>query len=243
MWHVGIDLHRETGVFAALDDAGEVRPPVRLPCSQVDAIVSAFKRLRPFRGMIEAPRAYRWLYQLLKPLGTIVLAHPLRLRAIVQRRSKTDRLDAQLLAQLLSINQIPLAYIPSDDEQMLRDVTRQRARLTQAEAQTKIFLRWLLARHNMKAPYACPFGPRELYWFSRQEFGPVDNAIRDELLARLTHYQKEVAVVDDRLRSLQRQFPPSCFVVWDYTGPWWLSLSWGTYTASIAPNKWAPLLA
>ena len=91
---------------------------------------------------------------------------------------------------------------------MLHDVIQQRARLTQAETQTKIFLRWLLARHNMKALYYVgPFGSRGLYWFKRQEFGPVDNSIRDEMLARRLHYQKEIAAADDRLRSLQRQFP------------------------------------
>ena len=37
MWHIGIDLHRETVVFAAVNDVGEVRPPVRLPCSEVVA--------------------------------------------------------------------------------------------------------------------------------------------------------------------------------------------------------------
>ena len=207
MWHVGIDLHRKTVVFAATNDSGEVRPPIRLDCSQTAEIVRAFEQLRPFRAVIEATLAYRWLFKLLSPLGTVLLAHPLRLRAMVQRRSKTDRLDAQLLAQLLRINQIPLAYIPTDEQQMLRDITRQRARLTRSETQTKVFLRWILARHNMQPPYACPFGPRGLYWFSRQDFGSVDNSIRDELLARLMHYQKEIAAVDDQLKSLRTQYP------------------------------------
>jgi len=195
MWHVGIDLHRKTVVFAATNDSGEVRPPIRLECSQTAEIVRAFEQLRPFRAVIEATLAYRWLFKLLSPLGTVLLAHPLRLRAMVQRRSKTDRLDAQLLAQLLRINQIPLAYIPTDEQQM------------QSETQTKIFLRWLLARHNMQAPYACPFGPRGRYWFSRQDFGPVDNSIRDELLVRLLHYQEAIAAVDERLKSLRGRYP------------------------------------
>jgi transposase len=207
MWHIGIDLHRETVVFAAVNDVGEVRPPVRIACSEVTRIISAFEQLRPFRAVIEATRAYRWLYKELSPLGTILLAHPLRLRAMVQRRSKTDRLDAQLLAQLLRINQIPLAYIPSEEFQMLRDMTRQRARLTQQETQTKNLLRWLLARHNLKAPYVCPFGPRGLYWFSRQDFGVVDNSIRDELLLRLQHYQKQMTAVADRLSAVRPQYP------------------------------------
>jgi hypothetical protein len=33
-------------------------------------------------------------------------------RAMIQRRTKTDKLDAQLLANLLRIDQIPLAYVP-----------------------------------------------------------------------------------------------------------------------------------
>ena len=64
-----------------------------------------------------------------------------------------------------------------------------------------------MARHNSKAPYKCPFGARGIYWFSRQDFGPVDNPIRDELLKRLVHYGEELAAVDARLESLRPQFP------------------------------------
>jgi transposase len=66
----------------------------------------------------------------LSPLGTVLLAHPLRLRAMLVRRSKTDRLDAQLLANLLRLNQIPLAYIPSEKYQLLRDLVRYRTTLS-----------------------------------------------------------------------------------------------------------------
>ena len=113
---------------------------------------------------------YRWFHRLVSPLGTVVLAHPFLLRATVQRRSKTDRLDAQLLANLLRINQIPLSYIPSDEYQLLRDVTRYRARLGRGLATVKTSLRALLARHNREALYKYPFGPRGLYWFSKQTF-------------------------------------------------------------------------
>jgi hypothetical protein len=42
MWHVGIDLHRQTIVFVTVHDSGEVRPPVRIDRSQVTEIVAAF---------------------------------------------------------------------------------------------------------------------------------------------------------------------------------------------------------
>ena len=126
---------------------------------------------------------------------------------MVQRRSKTDRLDAMLLAQLLRINQIPLAYVPTKRFQVLREMTRQRCRLTRGQTSVKQALRCLLARHNQVAPYKYPFGPRGLYWFKRVDFGSVDNAVRDELLERLEHYGRALRSADERLEHLRSEYP------------------------------------
>ncbi len=207
MWHVGIDLHRQTLVVAAVNDSGQVFPVKRIACQDTKTIVKTMKPLHPFRAVIEASGTYRWLYDQLNPLGTVLLAHPLRLRAMVQRRSKTDKLDAQLLANLLRINQIPLAYIPPEKYQRLRDLTRCRARITCAQAKVKINLRALLARANRSAPYKIPFGPRGLSWFDKQDFGPVENIVRDELLARLEHYGKHLTLINARLEEIRDDFP------------------------------------
>lgn len=207
MWHVGIDLHLQTLVIAAVNDAGEVRTPVRVECADTEAIRAAFEELRPFRAVIEATGTYRWLHRLLSPIGIVLLAHPLRLRAMVVRRSKSDRLDSQLLAQLLRLNQIPLAHIPSESCQMLRDLTRYRAQLGRQVAQAKLQLRQLLARENVRAPYQYPFGPRGLYWFSRQNFGPVGNQVRDHALERLEWTCRQVKSVDERLAAVKPEFP------------------------------------
>lgn len=207
MWHVGVDLHRKTMVVAAVHDSGEVRPPVRWENSQTKEIQQAFGDFGEFRAVVEATGTYRWFYDLIAPLGTVLLAHPQHLRALVQRRSKTDKLDAQLLANLLRINQVPLSYIPPDEYQMLREITRHRARMVRNLSSVKISLRALLARHNMRALYKYPFGPRGLYWFSKQEFGLVDNGARDELLGRFDHYSKEIHTVEARLKELQPNYP------------------------------------
>ena len=171
MWHIGIDLHRRMLVMAAVKDDGQVIDPVRIACQDTAAILNAVEDLKPFRAVIEATGTYRWLYDLLSPRGTVLLAHPLRLRAMIQRRAKTDKLDAQLLANLLRIDQIPLAYVPPKKYQQLRDLTRCRARLARGGAKAKINLRALLARQNLTAPYKIPFGPRGLAWFRKQDFG------------------------------------------------------------------------
>ena len=207
MWHVGIDLGRTSLYVAAVNDSGEARGPVPLRCRDTDAILREFEALRPVRAVIEATGTYRWLYRLIHPLGSVLLAHGARLRAIVNRRSKTDKLDSQLLATLLRIDQIPLAYIPSESYQYLRDITRQRARLSRLQSEAKTGLRAVLARNNITAPYRVPFGPRGLKWFAQQSFGPADDAVRDELLSRLTHYSLEIAAVDAHLETIGLSYP------------------------------------
>lgn len=207
MWHVGIDLHRQTVVIAAVDDSGATHAPRRFECRDCKALAAEVRSLQPFRAVIEATGTYRWLYDLLSPLGTVLLAHPLRLRAMVQRRSKTDKLDSQLLANLLRINQIPLAYIPPQRYQELRELTRHRARLSREAAAAKTQLRSLLARRNLQSPHRSAFGVRGCRWFSGQDFGLTDNLVRDELLLRLAHYRKQVVLIDKRLEQLREEFP------------------------------------
>lgn len=44
-------------------------------------------------------------------------------------------------------------------------------------------------------------------WFSKQQFGPVDNLVRDELIARIRHYQLEIDAVNVRLEVLRPLYP------------------------------------
>jgi transposase len=207
MWHVGIDLHRETVVIAAVNDAGEAMDAVPIRCQDTAAIVALVRKLKSFRAVIEASGTYRWLYDLLRPYGAILLAHPFRLRAMIQRRSKTDKLDAQLLANLLRINQIPLAYIPPEPYQQLRELTRCRIRLARGQAEAKIRLRALLARQNRQAPFRVPFGPRGLAWFAKEDFGPIENLVCDELLARLAHYRRQLTILDGHVAPVAGILP------------------------------------
>ena len=107
MHYVGIDLHKRDLVIAVQDERGPVGQPRRFACRDEAAIVAHLSALRPFRAVIEASASYRWLYDRLKPLGEVILAHPLRLRASIARPAKTDKLDAALLAHLLRMGQIP----------------------------------------------------------------------------------------------------------------------------------------
>ena len=110
MHYVGIDLHKLDLVVAVEDEDGPVGRPRRILCHDEAEMLAFFEKLRPFTAVIEASSSYRWLYDRLSALGTVVLAHPSRLRAIVAGRAKTDKLDSALLAGLLRADMIPTAF-------------------------------------------------------------------------------------------------------------------------------------
>ena len=207
MRYVGIDLHKLDLVVAVEDETGPVGRPVRLRCEDEASIVSLFEKLRPFKAVIEASSSYRWLYNLLSPLGDVVLAHPLRLRGMVTRRAKTDKLDAAALAILLRLDQIPLAYVPPQAYQDLRDLTRARARLTEAATAAKCQLHVLLRCRNIHPPFRDVFCKRGRRWLAKLELGVVGGIQRDELLLRLEHYDVQLGRMNTHLAERATAFP------------------------------------
>lgn len=207
MYYIGIDLHKQDLVMAVENERGPVARPRRLSCRDVAAIRAAVERWKPFQAVVEASASYRWLYDLLAPLGDVVLAHPLNLRAIATARAKTDRLDAALLARLLRANLIPASCVPPARYQTLRDLTRSRARLSGNATLAKNQVHSLLARANVHPPLKKIFGVRGRRWLAGLDLGLGGNLGRDELLRRLEHYGREAAILDGHLEQLAPEFP------------------------------------
>ena len=74
MRFVGIDLHKRFLVVAVEDERGRPRKPRRFDCRETEEIREYFKGLGRFAAVIEASSSYRWLYELLEPLGNVILA-------------------------------------------------------------------------------------------------------------------------------------------------------------------------
>ena len=207
MHYAGIDLHRRTIVIAIEDENGPVGKTTHFACRDSEAIRLFFENLGNFRAVVEASCGYRWLYDLLSPLGDVVLAHPRRLKAIVDGRAKTDKLDSALLAKLLKADLIPTAYVPPPRYAKLRDLTRGRSQLSRNLTKAKNELHALLARQNIHLPFKTPFCKRWVLAVSRLDFGQVGDIIRDEHLRRIAHYQQELSALDLVLKKVSKSFP------------------------------------
>lgn len=89
----------------------------------------------------------------------------------------------------------------------MRELTRCRIRLARDSAVAKTKLRALLARKNLDAPYKVPLGRRRLAWFRDQDFGPIENLVRHELLERFAHLNRQMSVLDRHMVPLATTFP------------------------------------
>src|SRR4029077_6396009 len=125
MVYVGIDLHKKTIALCVVNQERQVVARKTLSCCEPDKIVQYFRALGEFQAVVEATASYEWLWQLLEPLADrLVLAHPKKLRVIAESVRKSDKLDAQVLAEFLARDMIPTAYRPSPRQRQHRRLVR-----------------------------------------------------------------------------------------------------------------------
>ena len=117
MKYVGVDLHKKTiSACVVMIEQGKrkVSARTRLECRDEVGITRWFAALGTFEVVVEATSSYEWFVKLVEPLAhRVLLAHPKKLRVIAESKRKSDKLDAQVLAEFLACDEIPLAYRPS----------------------------------------------------------------------------------------------------------------------------------
>lgn len=149
MKYVGIDLHKKTIVICVVDKGRKVLARKKFLCGDVKNIATWFGQLGEFEFVVEATATYEWLVQLLEPLAADwVLAHPGKMRVIAESTKKTDKLDAQTLAEFLALEMIPRAYRPSARQREHRKLVRHRAKCQRYVTRLKCQIRQVAASYN-----------------------------------------------------------------------------------------------
>jgi transposase len=88
--------------------------------------------LKPFESskshaVVEASRNYEVMFDWLEDLvDDVVLANPVKVKAIAEAKIKTDKIDASVLSDLLRADLIPSAHSPSHAARELRMALRER---------------------------------------------------------------------------------------------------------------------
>src|SRR3984957_20567080 len=117
MRYLGVDLHKRLVVVCVVEvrDGNRVVVERGRWSNQDTAGMESFLRAQvPFQLVVESTSCYEWFVQLAEPWADrVVLAHPRKLRVIAESTRKTDRLDAQVLAEFLELGTIPEGHGPN----------------------------------------------------------------------------------------------------------------------------------
>jgi transposase len=201
--YVGIDLHKKTIVTCVMDQGRKVLRRRTLACCETQAIRDFFAALAPFRAVVEATASYEWLVALIEPLADrVVLAHPGKLRVIAESVKKTDKLDAQVLAEFLARDMVPEAFRPSPRQREHRALIRYRQYLKQSATALKNKMRRILADYNADRKDLFTGGA----WDAAVEAaGPSagDRFVLDGLRAQWRSLEEQVAAVGRRPKEAE----------------------------------------
>ena len=206
MKFVGIDLHKQTISICVVDQSRAVLERKRLRCADEDSIRKFFKNLGEFQAVVEATASYEWFVRLIEPFATkVVLAHPKKLRVIAESTRKSDKLDAQVLAEFLALDMIPTSYRPTKRQRDHRRLVRQRDGIQRRITSVKNRMRRILSDYNAdRRDLFTQVGQRALQEF---KFSAADRFAIDQMSRELAFFQEQLLEANRQLKAFAQDAP------------------------------------
>jgi len=148
--YLGIDVHKKWCVFTEIDSTGKVVRQGRFGNTFEDVSTFASSLSPKVQVVLEPVLNYLWILDQLEPYaGSVHVATPFKVRVIAESKSKTDRYDSRILAELLRTNFLPESWVPPAEIRLLRGLIRQRYHLVKSVIMNKNRIRHLLFQHGV----------------------------------------------------------------------------------------------
>ena len=207
--YVGLDVHKRFIEVCILDRAGKAVFRGRTSCVRDDLVRFAKAKLkRTDRVALESTTNAWPVAEILRPfVGAIVVGNPLKTKAIAEAKVKTDKVDAQTLAQLLRCDYLPEVWQPDERTRRHRALISHRRTLTTQRARLKNQVQGLLGRLLIHAPFKLLWTKRGIAWLQSVELPAYERLMLDSLLRQLAAVADEVQALDARLADCAREEP------------------------------------
>jgi|1186.fasta_scaffold145524_2 transposase len=159
---------------------------------------------------LEATSGWRWLARELQGAGFQVrLCDPGQTRALQgnKRRAKTDRLDADWTVRCLARELLPEAWIPPQDIQELRDLTRMRKAISDDRTRWAQRLHGLLVQEGWPCPASRLLSQQGRRWVQGLKLPLIAGRLIAQQLELIASLEQQRDEVDRELRRRARQDP------------------------------------
>lgn len=188
---VGLDIHRAFAEAVALEDG---------VCVRLGRIGMTRDRLEAFAGelrptdhvVVESTGNATAVLDILAPkVARVAVANPLQVHLIARAKTKTDKIDARVLAKLYAAGFLPEVWIPDAETQARRRQVTRRNQLVKSRARLKAIAQSILHAHLApRCPHADLFGGKGRAWLRAQVL-PDDERVAIE--RHLEEYDRQTA--------------------------------------------------
>lgn len=196
--YFGLDVHRDF-VEIAVSEGGQVRHLGRV-AARVEDLERFAETLRAGdEAALEATSNALAVTWVISPhIASVTTVNTRRLAAISHAKTKTDRNDAAILAQLLAAGMLEGSWQPDEQTRRLRRLIARRARLVTQRTRCKNEVLAVLHRNlRPRPPMSDPFGVAGRAWLAGQPL-PDDEA--DTISAGLRH----IAFITQEIGTVER---------------------------------------
>jgi transposase len=190
MKFAGCDLHKQSITVCVVNQSREVLLRRTLLCINEGGIRRFFEEL----GELVESLAHR-----------VLLAHPQKLRVIAESTRKSDRLDAQALAEFLALDMIPTSYRPTPRQREHRVLVRQRDRIQRRLTSVKNRLRRVLSNYNADRRDLCSLAGLE--YLDTVPLSDADRFVVTQLTAELRFGRGQLQESEQRLKQFATESP------------------------------------
>jgi transposase len=201
---VGLDVHREVLQACILDAQGRLLERHRFDLTRPNLEAFIRERLRPQDRVVLEATTNTWaVVDALEPhVAEVVVGNPLRTRAIAEAKVKTDKVDAEVLAQLLRCDYLPRVWQPDAAIRRLRELTAHRAGLVADQTRLKNRVHSLLAQRLLRVPVAVLFSAPGRAWLNHLGWDVSDRLMLEGHLRRIDQLEVDLASVEKHLAEL-----------------------------------------
>lgn len=206
--YIGVDYHKRYSHMVVQNQQGKV-----LRSGQVMNGMDAVKRfLSPFsdqktHAVVEATRNWTVMYDWLEAVcDDVVLANPLKVKAIAEAKIKTDKIDATILAHLLRADLMPTAHVPGQFARALRSALRERMYFVRMRTMIKNRVHTIFDRYPEEAkplkPQTDLFGKAGREQLKQMNLSEVDRILVDRECDFIDELNKYIKATEGTIKSL-----------------------------------------
>ena len=218
MLNIGIDVHMKRCVTTIKGETRKVLEQTDFANTRL-GIKGFIRHVKgKYKGEMRAAcestgNYWMMLHDMLEEAGIeTALLHPTKTKVIAYAKLKDDKVDSEVIADLLRSDMIYESFVPDAYHRDLRNLTRTRVKFTGKATKEKSMIHAILAKYDLAGPKCGLFTKKGLEWLRSARLSELDRMVMDAHLDMMDTARKKIdefsskiaaiGVMDERVRIL-----------------------------------------